>query len=321
MSEDPTESDGWNEAARNADVTITLPGGVPMYFRRIPGTAEAGLTEGFLMGSRGYAANEEPQHSVIIPQQFYLGTFPVTQEQFGVWTKATRKVHENESKGQTFNPAESMSWHEAKDYCEWLCAVVSKASFPSGFEVFCMPTEAEWEWACRGLTQKHPEGVWSEYHNGDGETALASVGWYNGNRERLTHPVGQKSPNGHGLYDMHGNVWEWCADVYDRYANRKRSDGWMGEAWTIEQSGEDLKYWDEAKQHPHRVLRGGSWRDPAWLCRSTSRTGSGPIGRFWDLGFRVSVVPGPAAGGAEVRQEADGTGDPGAATDLSRYQF
>ena len=109
-----------------------------------------------------------------------------------------------------------------------------------------LPTEAEWEYACRA-------GTTSEYWNGNGEKALKSVGWYSGNAGSQTHPVGEKkAPNAWGLHDVHGNVWEWCQDLYGPFATNNLTDP----------IGPD--------KGDARVVRGGSWGDDAGSCRARS---------------------------------------------------
>ena len=149
-------------------------------------------------------------------------------------------------------PVEKVSWHEAKDYCKRV-----------GMR---LPSEAEWEYACRAGTQ-------TRYCYGDDENRLGEYAWYNRNSGEETHVVGQKRPNAWGLYDMHGNVFEWCEDVYhDSYAGAPSN----GRAWM------------EGGYSGGRVLRGGSWFDDALYCRSAYRVRSGPPPGLY-LGFRVAL--------------------------------
>lgn len=305
----------WTKVAAEADLTITLPGGVPMYFRRIPGTAEAGLPKGFLMGSRGENGDEEPQHRVIIPHAFYMAAFSVTQAQWKAVAREAMKLRErlepSHFKGPD-HPVEQVSWYDCQDYCSWLTATWGgleakwKDKLSSEFKHphASLPAEAWWEWACRGGTE-------TKYWSGDGESVLAEVGWYEENSNNSTQPVGKLKPNGHGLYDMHGNVWEWCEDVYDENAYRKRVAGWKAQVWT-----EELAGIGEEEQNPHRVLRGGSWDFTAWGCHSAFRFGNGPVGRYGIFGFRVCLVPGPASKTAGGAEGAQGTGGGGRGTRL-----
>jgi formylglycine-generating enzyme required for sulfatase activity len=322
----------WENVANEKDLEIELPGGVRMLFRRIP----ASPNEGFRMGSRGNSGNEEPIHRVRIPDDFFLGKFVVTQEQYaavaGQVPALQMRADPSHFKGVR-NPVEEVDWHEANRFCDWLTRHVPVAQLPGGFNRFCLPTEAEWEYACRGGTE-------TEYCSGDGEAALAEVGWYGGNSGDTTHPVDQPvngTPEKHpaGLVGMHGNVWEWCHDEYERDPYRRRLDGDVDPAW--EQRRRDwIRGLDsilKAPNHRYPVVRGGSWNFDAGWCRSASRNWwwLGALGR--DSGFRVCLVRGPATEGeareqqkrAEAprapevegrgtRPETDGAGGAGAAT-------
>ena len=151
----------------------------------------------------------------------------------------------------------------------------------------------EWEYACRGGTE-------SEYHSGDGGEALRAVGWFDDNSNGSTQPVGLKNQNSYGLYDMHGNIWEWCADVWDARRYQKVLSGAKGLAWSRKMAGEDIDYTDwiagaeTAKEldAPLRSVRGGSWNDSAWRCRSAIRDWRGPRNRSRFRGFRLCLRPG-----------------------------
>jgi formylglycine-generating enzyme required for sulfatase activity len=310
----------WNQAARDADLTLALPGGVPMFFRRIP-------TGRFRMGARGESFDEEPIHRVIVSQEFFLGTFVVTQEQYqAVATRCPalkKEADPSHFKGPR-RPVEQVSWHDATAFCEWLTAW---NGLPKGITAAHLPMEAEWEYACRGGTE-------TEYYPGDGGAALAEAAWYDGNAGNETHPVDERAEaHPFGLHGMHGNVWEWCRDVFDANAFRKRADSWEAKEWTLEDAGNDAHYWSdedrEAAKNQTRVLRGGSWFVTARFCRSASRDWSWPDVRNWYFGFRVCLVRGPAAGrgahsetaaepapgdgGRGTRPESDGAGRAGAA--------
>ena len=211
---------------------IVLPGGVEMALRRIP----AGE---FTMGSRGSGdSDEEPEHRVVISRDFWLGETPVTQAQFATWSESDDyagwfrenagrfdedqrdRPHQNSFQGDGDLPAENLSWYEARAFCRWL---VQKADhLPDRFRTGDLPTEAQWEYACRG----GPRNLRSEYWNGDGEAALDAVGWFAGNADSATHPVASRGEaNPCGLFDLHGNVWQWCRDRFAEDIYGRRIDG------------------------------------------------------------------------------------------------
>jgi formylglycine-generating enzyme required for sulfatase activity len=238
-------------------LTLDLGKGVTMKLVLIP----AGK---FIMGSpdseKDRKADEGPQHEVTISKPFYLGVFEVTQEQY------EQIIGKNPSnfKGSD-NPVESVSWEDATAFCKML-------SDKTGRTVR-LPTEAEWEYACRAGTR-------TAHFCGDDASKLGDFAWFNQNSERKTHPVGQRKPNAFGLYDMHGNVWEWCGDWYaDSYANAKNQDPTGPDSGT------------------QRVLRGGCWYYIPRGCRSAHRGGLTPDGRNYSIGFRVAVdLPAGQAG-------------------------
>ena len=118
---------------------ITLADGVTMAFRQIPA-----CPEGFLMGSRGYNVNEEPIHRVVIPELFWMAETPVTQAQFAVWTQQADINHQNDKRGSGDLPAESMTWHQAKDFCTWLTET-RQQFLPNDAPFVTLPCEAHWE--------------------------------------------------------------------------------------------------------------------------------------------------------------------------------
>jgi formylglycine-generating enzyme required for sulfatase activity/tRNA A-37 threonylcarbamoyl transferase component Bud32 len=211
-----------------------------------------------LMGSpdsdKDAAADEKPQHRVRIAWPFYLGMTEVTQGQY-------RKVMgQNPSRFQGADdlPVERVSADDATEFC-------AKLSAREGVS-YRLPTEAEWEYACRA-------GSTTRYSFGDDEASLGEVAWYNGNSGNRTHPVGQKPPNAWGLYDMHGNLREWCAWYHKNYHGRSPSADPLGPS-----------------QAAFRAARGGSWDNDPQHCRSAVRRWRTPIRRPATEGFRVARV-------------------------------
>ena len=212
----------------------------------------------FLMGSKADpfassqpSADEQPQHQVRI-KSFAIGKFEVTQEQwFSIMGNLPSKF-----KGRTL-PVEEVSWDDAQ-------AFVRKLSEKTG-KNYRLPTEAEWEYAARAGSQ-------TNYYFGDSEDDLSRFAWFSSNSGTTTHPVGGKLPNAFGLYDMHGNVWEWTADCWNRNYNGTPVDGG---AWTSGACG-------------RRVLRGGAWYfDPQFL-RSAVRYDRLQAFRNNGFGFRLA---------------------------------
>jgi len=250
------EPDAGKTDSSAKELTVDLGKGVKLEMVLIP----AGE---FLMGSpdsdKDAFPGEKAQHRVRITKPFYLGKYLVTQEQ---WETV---VGSNPSsfKGQK-NPVERLSWDDCQEFLEKLNA---KAGKQGG--TFVLPSEAQWEYACRA-------GSTTKYCFGDDEARLGDYAWYGKNSGDTTHPVGEKKPNGWGLYDMHGNVWEWCQDWYeDRYYAKSPTDDPTGPTSGLS-----------------RVIRGGGWNNPAEICRSAIRSGGVPGFAQWNAGFRVCRVPG-----------------------------
>jgi formylglycine-generating enzyme required for sulfatase activity len=195
---------------------------------------------------------------VRITKPFYLGKFLVTQEQ---WAAVMGNNPSRRFKGPK-NPVEMVAWNDCQEFLEKLNAKIGTQRGK-----FVLPTEAQWEYACRA-------GSTTRYCFGDDESGLGEYAWYRANSDMKTHQVGEKKPNAWGLYDMHGNVWEWCADWYGGYYANSPTDDPTGPA-----TGSD------------RVLRGGSWINVTGNCRSANRFWITPVYRSDDLGFRVSQVP------------------------------
>lgn len=266
------------------EVPLTDSDAVILHLMRIPAGS-------FLMGARMHEdegdADEEPAHKVCIPFDFYLAQTPVTQQQFAVWTKYAGIKHENSFPDQNNHPAESMSWDESVQFSQWVTERYSHChsenkDWPADYQCL-LPTEAQWEYACSAwheLTNSDEtvRRIFTHYHTGDGKAALRQAGWFSGNSEFQTHPVGQKQANRHGLFDMHGNVWEWCVDGWDENAYRHRPPS-VKDPWVASSAGAD------------RVIRGGSWSGDATHCRAAYRFRWGPEIRFRDRGFRVGLFP------------------------------
>ncbi len=252
--------------------TITLGNGTTMRFRYLP-------PDTFRMGQRGVDADEEPVHRVRIERGFWMAETAVTQAQFA----AFKEDHKNHFAGKPLHPAESMSWHDAVAFCRWLTP-----KLPDGL-LACLPTEAEWEYACRAGTR-------SEYYSGDGEDALKRVAWYGEHWGTGTHPVGSKGPesvNAFGLFDMHGNVWEWCFDQYDEYGYRTCLDN-AADPWFKERDGFFCSEPStEPRTTPRRIMRGGAWTVPLDQCHAAVRNWGVQVYAAAFVGFRLALVPGP----------------------------
>jgi formylglycine-generating enzyme required for sulfatase activity len=206
----------------------------------------------FTMGDEG------AEHEVRLTKPFMLGLHEVTQSQY------ERVMGKNPSKFKgANNPVEQVSWEDAVKFCQKLSALPAEKA---AGRVYRLPTEAEWEYACRA-------GTTTKYSFGDDDTELGDYAWFRGNSGQTSHPVGGKKPNAWGLYDMHGNVFEWCQDWYGDYPGRTVTNP----------SG--------ANSGSYRVLRGGSWFNAAEFCRSASRRRFKPSFRYDDYGFRVSLSP------------------------------
>jgi formylglycine-generating enzyme required for sulfatase activity len=234
------------------EVTLDLGGGVRLAMIYIRGGS-------FQMGSpddeEGRYSDEGPVRRVTL-DGFWMGKYPVTQAQY----QAIMGTNPSHFKGDN-RPVEQVSWNDAKEFFRKLSQRTGKT--------FTLPTEAQWEYACRA-------GTTTRYSFGDDAGRLGEYAWYIGNSDSQTHPVGQKKPNAWGLYDMHGNVWEWCLDDWHGNYNGAPVDG---------------SRWGDGTGS-YRVIRGGGWNPSAGYCRSACRLRHAP-GIRWHLnGFRAVMLAG-----------------------------
>ena len=231
-----------------------------LVLRKIPAGA---FTMGSPSGESG-RDSDESQHKVTLTKPFYIGLFEVTQKQWQLVTGSNPSSFSGDKR-----PVERVSWNTIRGNTNWpASSAVSASSYMgrlrarTGLE-FDLPTEAQWEYACRaGTTTAYSYGASA---NGD-------YMWYDSNSSRQTHDVGTKKPNPWGLYDMHGNVWEWCLDWYTSN---------LGTAAVTDPKG--------ASSGSGRVLRGGGWSSSAAYCRSAYR-GDSPSHAYDYLGFRLSRI-------------------------------
>ncbi|HUU27996.1 MAG TPA: SUMF1/EgtB/PvdO family nonheme iron enzyme [archaeon] len=220
----------------------------------------------FQMGSNTGWSDEQPVHTVTL-SAFQMSKYEITQAQY----QAVMGSNPSYFTGDDNRPVEQVSWYDAVTFCNKLsesaglqpCYNLSTWSCDFTKNGYRLPTEAEWEYACRA-------GTSTEYYTGNTESDLDRAGWYDYNSGNTTHAVGGKLANAFGLYDMHGNVWEWCNDWYGSYSSENENNP-QGPS-----SGST------------RVIRGGSRSYDAYLCRSAFRTDYDPADRYYfSLGFRV----------------------------------
>jgi formylglycine-generating enzyme required for sulfatase activity len=206
-----------------------------------------------LLGGTFTMGQEEHAVEVTLTNAFELGVYEVTQKQY----EAVMGTNPSQFKGPQ-NPVERVSWDDAVEFCRKLSALPAEKK--AGY-VYRLPTEAEWECACRA-------GTTTAYSFGDSDSELGDYAWYNENSVNTTHPVGGKKPNPWGLYDMHGNVFEWCQDWYGDYPSGAVTDP------------------TGAASGSRRVLRGGSFNFHSSNVRSAYRFLSLPVSRSFPYGFR-----------------------------------
>ena len=223
--------------------------------------------------------NEHPVHTVTLTG-FYMGNYEVTQAQY----KAVMENNPSNFRGNNL-PVERVTWYDAVEFCNKLSEreelqpvyTITGRSPKEGYPItsatvtanwnndgYRLPTEAEWEYAAKGGGDGSPGN-----HTYSGSNNVGEVAWYSGNSGSTTHAVGTKGPNGLGIYDMSGNVWEWCWDWYGSYSSEVKTDP------TGPSSGSN------------RVRRGGSWFDSAVYVRSADRALNGSGTRGSIIGFRL----------------------------------
>ena len=231
---------------------ITLPNGTKIEMVKV----EAGT---FTMGGRDRDSqnDEKPLHQVTLTDDFWIGKYEVTQQQYRAVMGFMPAVFQGNNL-----PMENLSWYAAVDFCEKLNDL-TKDSRPRGYK-FSLPTEAQWEYAARGGRQSSE----SRYSGNDN---IENVSWYSGNSGRRTHPVGQKQPNELGLFDMSGNVWEWCLDSKNTYTSSNN----INPVHII---------------HAIRVCRGGSCNNQSWHSRPSRRIYIIPTEHHQDIGFRLALI-------------------------------
>ena len=207
----------------------------------------------FMMGATSEMENpyswEKPVHQVTLPHDYYMGKYEVTQ---ALW-QVVMGSNPSYFKGDDL-PVEEVSWEDCQEFISKLNSMIGRK--------FRLPTEAEWEYAARG-------GKKSRGHQYGGSSNISDVAWYDGNSGSKTHPVGMKQANELGIYDMSGNVYEWCQDWKGSYVNSSQTNP------------------TGAVSGSYRVYRGGSWYYDARYCRSSYRNSGAPGCRLNRLGLRL----------------------------------
>ncbi len=203
------------------------------------------------MGSKIGYESEKPIHYVTV-SDFYIGKYEVTQK---LWKEIMGNTPSH-NKNCDDCPVESVSWNDAQEFIKKLNAKTGKN--------YCLPSEAEWEFAAGG-------GNKSKEYMYAGSNNISKFAWYDENSNE-THPVGQKKPNKLGIYDMSGNVWEWCQDNWHKNYKLAPNNSF---AW-------------ESNKNSDRVIRSGSWDNWAYISRITNRSNRLPSEKDFDIGFRLS---------------------------------
>jgi formylglycine-generating enzyme required for sulfatase activity len=213
----------------------------------------------FVMGSPSNEKDrdvDEKQHEVTLTKGFYMGVTEVTQ---GQWIEIMRNNPSYFKFCGDDCPVEFVSWNEVQEF-------IKQLNKKEGADKYRLPTEAEWEYACRA-------GSTSRFSFGDSDSRLGEYAWFKSNSDHTPHPVGKKNPNDWGLYDMHGNVGEWCEDWYGDYPSGSMTDP------------------EGPSSGSFRVYRGGSWRSDASICRSARHDSRAQSSKDIVLGFRLVRNP------------------------------
>ncbi len=259
------------QAAEPQGLSVDLGNGVSMEFALIRAGA-------FTMGSNTGYGSEKPAREVKITKDFYIGKYEVTQEHW----QAVMGRNPSNHQGAKY-PVEMVSWEDCQEF-------VAKLNAKVGGAAFRLPTEAEWEYACRA-------GSTTAYSFGDASDSLADYAWYGGNSD-ITRPVGEKKPNPWGLYDMYGNVSEWCQDWKADYTKPKdpaRCPHCGGEWCQLTRTDYKTTPVNDPQGPEHgefRTNRGGAWISDAYTCRSANRGNFRPGTRSVEIGLRlVRVAP------------------------------
>lgn len=267
---------------------VDLENSVTMEFMPIP-------VGNFIMGSDHGEEDEQPVHPVAFSRPFWMAKTEVTQQQYGQFKDApkTFKKKDVPMPMSAEIPVAGVSWKDAVAFCKWMTNNERMMGrLPEGYE-FVLPTEAEWEYACRAGS------------TGDYAGKIDAMAWFNKNSSERTNPVAGKTANAWGLYDMHGNVWEWCADVWYVNYDNARTDG-SQRGLSVDEYQVPKEQWGEEghtirlRNSEYRAVRGGCWNYPASACRSSNRFYHKPDDKMNYLGFRPILIWNPPQSSMEV---------------------
>ncbi len=286
--------DAWADYLK---VPVEYENSIGMKFRLIPpgefhmGSTQAEIDEALALAAKTESKqasdvlSEGPQHAVVLTRAYYLSTYEVTQAAYETVMRQNPAHYSAQGQGAdavrdldtSDFPVDSVSWRDAEDFCKNLAlreksnASETQANPPSGADAwpsYRLPTEAEWEFACRA-------GAATRYSAGETETDASKVAWYGGNSEGRPRRVGQLEANAFGLYDMHGNAWEWCLDTWDRHFFERAAG----------QTAIDPQ--NTVQDAPFRTIRGGGWAFHPLSMRAGRRGFGEPTKRDPNVGFRV----------------------------------